>query len=71
MAHERTGAVTLGGNPVTLIGPELRVGDKAPDFALLTNDRRKAHLTDYKIRHASSRLFLRLILVYVIYKQSS
>ncbi|MFE4814597.1 thiol peroxidase [Peribacillus simplex] len=48
MAHERTGIVTLGGNPVTLIGPELRVGDKAPDFSLLTNDRRKAHLTDYK-----------------------
>ncbi|MED3787004.1 thiol peroxidase [Peribacillus frigoritolerans] len=48
MAHERTGAVTLGGNPVTLIGPELRVGDMAPDFTLLTNDRRKVHLTDYK-----------------------
>ncbi|MFP3416672.1 thiol peroxidase, partial [Bacillus sp. SIMBA_074] len=29
MAHERTGVVTLGGNPVTLIGPELRVGDMA------------------------------------------
>ncbi|WP_057914559.1 thiol peroxidase [Peribacillus muralis] len=48
MAYERTDAVTLGGNPVTLIGPELRVGDKAPDFAVLTNDRRKAQLTDYK-----------------------
>ncbi|MGE7768178.1 thiol peroxidase [Peribacillus sp. NPDC096540] len=48
MAHERTGVVTLGGNPVTLIGPELRVGDKAPDFTVLTNDRRKAHLSDYK-----------------------
>ncbi|MGE7877615.1 thiol peroxidase [Peribacillus muralis] len=48
MAHERTGAVTLNGNPVTLIGPGLKVGDKAPDFALLTSDRRKEHLTDYK-----------------------
>ncbi|MCK1993942.1 thiol peroxidase [Peribacillus muralis] len=48
MAYERTDAVTLGGNPVTLIGPELRVGDKAPDFAVLTNDRRKAQLTDYE-----------------------
>ncbi|WP_285768754.1 thiol peroxidase [Peribacillus sp. SI8-4] len=47
MALERTGAVTLGGNPVTLIGPELKVGDEAPDFGLLTNDRRKAHLKDY------------------------
>ena len=29
---ERTGTATLKGNPVTLIGPELKVGDKAPDF---------------------------------------
>ena len=29
---ERAGAVTLKGNPMTLIGPELKVGDKAPDF---------------------------------------
>lgn len=29
---ERKGAVTLKGNPLTLIGPELKTGDKAPDF---------------------------------------
>jgi thiol peroxidase len=29
---ERKGAVTLKGNPLTLVGPELKVGDKAPDF---------------------------------------
>jgi thiol peroxidase len=29
---ERPGATTLKGNPLTLIGPELKVGDKAPDF---------------------------------------
>lgn len=29
---ERTGATTLQGNPLTLLGPELKVGDKAPDF---------------------------------------
>ena len=32
MAQERPGAVTMKGNPVTLVGPELKVGDKAPDF---------------------------------------
>ena len=32
MSNEREGAVTLKGNPVTLVGPELKVGDKAPDF---------------------------------------
>ena len=32
MAQERTGVVTFKGNPLTLIGPALKVGDKAPDF---------------------------------------
>jgi thiol peroxidase len=32
MAQERPGAVTMRGNPVTLIGPEIKVGDKAPNF---------------------------------------
>ncbi len=30
--RERIGAVTLNGEPLTLIGNELREGDKAPDF---------------------------------------
>jgi thiol peroxidase len=29
---ERPGATTLRSNPMTLIGPELKVGDTAPDF---------------------------------------
>ncbi|MGC2658551.1 MAG: thiol peroxidase [Bryobacteraceae bacterium] len=29
---ERPGATTLKGNPMTLIGPALKVGDTAPDF---------------------------------------
>ena len=32
MAQERKGVVTFKGGPLTLIGPELKVGDKAPDF---------------------------------------
>ncbi len=32
MSNERNGVVTLKGNPITLMGPELKVGDKAPDF---------------------------------------
>jgi len=31
---ERAGATTLKGNPLTLIGPELKPGDAAPDFKL-------------------------------------
>src|SRR5690242_3349662 len=29
---ERSGATTLRGNPLTVVGPELKAGDKAPDF---------------------------------------
>src|SRR5919198_1693157 len=29
---ERAGATTMKGNPLTLIGPQLQVGDHAPDF---------------------------------------
>lgn len=32
MATEREGATTLRGNPKTLLGPELKVGEAAPDF---------------------------------------
>jgi thiol peroxidase len=30
---ERTNATTLMGNPMTLLGPELKAGDKAPSFS--------------------------------------
>lgn len=32
---KREKAVTFKGNPITLVGPELKVGDKAPDFTAL------------------------------------
>jgi thiol peroxidase len=32
---ERPGATTMKGNPLTLIGPELKAGDKAPDFEVV------------------------------------
>ena len=35
---ERTGVVTFKGNPMTLVGPELKVGQKAPDFQVLAQD---------------------------------
>ena len=34
---ERAGATTLKGNPLTLIGPELKVGAKAPEFSTVDN----------------------------------
>lgn len=47
MAQERTGVATLKGNPITLIGPELKVGDKAPDFTVNKNLLETASLADY------------------------
>lgn len=46
MAQERKGAITFKGNPLTLIGPELKAGDKAPDFKLLTNGLGEVSLKD-------------------------
>jgi thiol peroxidase len=34
---ERPGATTLRGNPMTLVGPELKAGDKAPEFDAVTD----------------------------------
>lgn len=47
MTQERTGAATFKGNPITLIGPELKVGDQAPDFTLSKNLLEEVSLKDY------------------------
>ena len=36
--QEHDGIVTMKGNPITLMGTELQVGDKAPDFVAIDND---------------------------------
>jgi len=43
---ERPGATTMRGNPLTLIGPELKPGDKAPDFKLVDNGLKNVTLAD-------------------------
>ena len=35
---ERTGLITFKGNPLTLVGNEVKVGQKAPDAELVAND---------------------------------
>ena len=45
---ERTGLVTLGGNPVTLVGNELKVGDDAPDVEVVDNDLNPVKLGVFK-----------------------
>jgi thiol peroxidase len=43
---ERAGATTLKGNPMTLVGPELKPGDKAPDFSMVDNGLKPVTLAD-------------------------
>lgn len=45
---ERTGLITIFGNPLTLLGEEVGVGAKAPDFQVLDNDLNQKSLADYK-----------------------
>ncbi|MCF4151830.1 thiol peroxidase [Dethiosulfovibrio sp. F2B] len=44
---ERNNVVTMKGNPVTLVGPELKIGDKAPDFTVLDKGLSSKSLSDY------------------------
>jgi thioredoxin-dependent peroxiredoxin len=39
--------ITFKGNPVTLVGPELKVGDKAPDFSVVDNALTPVNLATY------------------------
>lgn len=41
-------AVTFQQDPVTLIGKEVKVGDQAPDFTVLSNGLEEVSLKDYK-----------------------
>lgn len=55
---ERQGAVTFRGNPVTLVGDELKVGDPAPDFHLVANDLSDVRLSDLLAGHTRAVLMI-------------
>ena len=44
--EKRAGAVTFKGGPVTLVGPQLKAGDQAPDFKVLSNTLAAVTLAD-------------------------
>ncbi|GAG01655.1 unnamed protein product [marine sediment metagenome] len=48
---EKTGIITFQGNPLTLIGNEVKVGDKAPEFEVLAND-----LSSYTLSSCSGKV---------------
>ena len=45
--EKHTGVVTFAGGPVTLVGPEVKVGQAAPDFTLLDNGLAPKTLKDF------------------------
>jgi thiol peroxidase len=46
MADVRKGEVTMKGNPVDLVGPKLKPGDKAPDFEVVNESLATVSLKD-------------------------
>lgn len=48
MIEERTGVITFQGNPLTLLGKGVSVGDPAPDFRVLANNLAERTMADYK-----------------------
>ena len=47
----RTDTVKMGGKPVTLVGTDIKVGDKAPDFTALKGD-----LSPYSLKDAGEKV---------------
>jgi thiol peroxidase len=45
---ERKGIITFKGNPMTLLGPEIRMGDKAPDFRVVDTALSPVTLADFR-----------------------
>jgi len=45
--EERTGIISFKGSPVTLLGPELKIGEKAPDFRVVDANLTPISLADF------------------------
>lgn len=48
--EERKGIITMKGKPLSLLGPDIKVGDKVPDFTVLNGE-----LLDVKLRDFSGK----------------
>jgi thiol peroxidase len=55
--EERKGVITFMGNPLTLVGPSLKVGDKAPDFTVLDNNLNSVPSLDTPVCDLETRRF--------------
>jgi thioredoxin-dependent peroxiredoxin len=45
---ERSGIITFAGNPLTLIGNEVKAGDRAPGFTVIDKDLKPVSLSDFQ-----------------------
>jgi thiol peroxidase len=48
LLSERADAITLKGNPMTLLGHEVKVGEAAPDATVVANDLSEVKISSYK-----------------------
>jgi len=46
--EERTGIITMKGNPLTLVGNEVKAGEGAPDFTVLDNNLSPVRLSSFR-----------------------
>ena len=47
LPQERTGVITFKGNALTLLGPAIKAGDKAPDFHVTAQDLSEVSLSQF------------------------
>jgi thiol peroxidase len=45
--EERKGIITMKGRPLSLLGPDIKVGDKVPDFTVLNSELLDVKLSDF------------------------
>lgn len=45
--NERKNIITMKGSPLTLIGPDINVGERAPDFTVLDSELNQVSLDDF------------------------
>ena len=51
MTDRRENIFTMKGNPITLLGREIKVGDQAPDFTVLRSD-----LSPFSLKDAGDKI---------------
>ena len=44
---ERAGIITMKGKPLTLVGPDVKIGDTAPNFTVLNDSLAEVSLKDF------------------------